>query len=238
MYNCRQLRGAVIVVWFCSSGILCGGDRSSREKDQDALQPLQWIVGQWDGVGQPRRGSTRGAWQEASTWTWNFDESRATIRFRTNKGKYLRAGTLRPLAEPGKFELLATPPGHEKPLRFSGALESQPAGTAARLVLSSAEPSAGQPARVTIRQAAGGDRLLLLYERKTAGNRFTRLAEVGYTRQGSGFGRGTSFVECVVTGGLGTIPVTYQGKTYYVCCSGCRDYFNENPAAVLEERAE
>jgi YHS domain-containing protein len=30
----------------------------------------------------------------------------------------------------------------------------------------------------------------------------------------------------------------HEGKTYYVCCTGCRDYFNEDPAAVLEEYRE
>ena len=41
--------------------------------------------------------------------------------------------------------------------------------------------------------------------------------------------------ECVVTGGLGTIEVSFEGKTYYVCCTGCRDYFNDNPKEVLAE---
>jgi YHS domain-containing protein len=37
---------------------------------------------------------------------------------------------------------------------------------------------------------------------------------------------------------VGTIPVTYQGQTYYVCCTGCRDYFNDNPAEVLADYKE
>jgi len=40
---------------------------------------------------------------------------------------------------------------------------------------------------------------------------------------------------CVVTGGLGTTSVTYMGKTYYVCCSGCRDEFNAEPKKYVEE---
>ena len=66
---------------------------------------------------------------------------------------------------------------------------------------------------------------------------FVRLAEVGYTRQGSGFGKGSTQRECVVTGGLGTIAVTHNGQTYYVCCTSCRDYFNESPEKVLAEYA-
>jgi YHS domain-containing protein len=31
------------------------------------------------------------------------------------------------------------------------------------------------------------------------------------------------------------MQVSYMGTTYYVCCSGCRDAFNENPAKVIAE---
>ena len=62
-------------------------------------------------------------------------------------------------------------------------------------------------------------------------------AEVGYTREGVTFGveAGGKKPQCVVTGGLGTMAVTYMGTTYYVCCSGCRDAFNENPAKIIAE---
>jgi YHS domain-containing protein len=39
--------------------------------------------------------------------------------------------------------------------------------------------------------------------------------------------------ECIVTGGTGTIAVTFMGETFYVCCSGCRDAFNEEPAKYV-----
>ena len=40
--------------------------------------------------------------------------------------------------------------------------------------------------------------------------------------------------ECIITGGTGTIAVTYKGKTYYVCCTGCRDEFNANPQKYID----
>ena len=40
------------------------------------------------------------------------------------------------------------------------------------------------------------------------------------------------------SGGRGTIPVTYKGQTYYVCCTGCRDAFKEDPEKYLKEYAE
>ena len=38
-----------------------------------------------------------------------------------------------------------------------------------------------------------------------------------------------------VSGGIGTIPVTYMGKTYYVCCTGCRDAFRDEPEKYIKE---
>lgn len=80
--------------------------------------------------------------------------------------------------------------------------------------------------------------MLMLFRRRVGNDRFLRMAEVGYTREGSNFGKGTNYIECIVTGGVGTMPVTFEGKTYYVCCTGCRDLFNDDPAAVLAEYRE
>ena len=41
--------------------------------------------------------------------------------------------------------------------------------------------------------------------------------------------------ECVVSGGVGTMTVSYKGETFYVCCSGCRDEFNANPEKYVKE---
>ena len=65
--------------------------------------------------------------------------------------------------------------------------------------------------------------------------RFYRLAEVGYTRQGVAFAAGESYPLCVVTEGRGTIKVSYKGRTYYVCCSGCKELFDDDPEGVLAE---
>jgi YHS domain-containing protein len=61
------------------------------------------------------------------------------------------------------------------------------------------------------------------------------MAEVGFTRKGGNFAKLVVERECVVTGGAGTIQVSHNGKTYWVCCTGCRDLFNDNPEQVLAE---
>jgi hypothetical protein len=64
---------------------------------------------------------------------------------------------------------------------------------------------------------------------------FARRYQVGATKEGVPFAGGDGKPECIVSGGLGTTAVMFQGKTYYVCCSGCRTEFNENPEKYVRE---
>lgn len=203
--------------------------------DKRALAGVQSYVGEWRGVGQPKRGSNQGAWTEQATWAWHFEGGRAELAAEMTHGRFFSKLRLQAGDEPGEFVLLATPldkASADKPRRFTGNISH------GAVVLTADEPQGNAPGRLTFRLVAGGDRMLVLYE-KGSGESFTRLAEVGSTRKGSSFARaGANGPECVVTGGLGTITVEHEGKKYHVCCSGCRDYFLENPAGVLAEYRE
>lgn len=202
-----------------------------RESDKEALTPLQQFVGGWRGVGQVARGSTRGSWIEHADWVWKFDKTRARLAMQTKDAKFFAAGSITAL-EDQRFRLTVTGADEQKlTVKYSGGLDES-----GKLILLADPPVAGQPDRISFRTVAKGKRLLVLYERKSpSSNRFFRMSEVGFTRKGSDFGKGLSYIECVVTGGEGTIPVTFEGKTYYVCCTGCRDYFNDDPAKALAE---
>ncbi|MDX1944256.1 MAG: hypothetical protein SFU86_02535 [Pirellulaceae bacterium] len=213
--------------------VVCPAARGDEAAEQSAakaqLAKLQAIVGTWKGVGQPQRSSTKDSWIEEADWAWSFVGGTALVG-QLPKGKYFKSIKLTRGDKEGDFELVATPTAGE-PIRYAGRLEEGD-----RLVLKTDQPREGLPERISFRFVAGGDRLLVLLERKSGlSEQFVRLAEVGYTRKGSGFGQGGGGPECVVTGGLGTIAVTFEGKTYYVCCTGCRDYFNDNPAEVLAD---
>lgn len=201
------------------------------ESDKQRLDDLQLLVGQWKGVGQLRRGSTEGSWLETSDWVWKFGDGRAALTFASPKGKYIVAGRVEPGDEDDTFLLRATLADGQTEVLYRG--EQDLDGV---LTLTAQSAPTGQPGRITFRTVAQGDRLLVLLERPLGDTgRFTRLAEIGYTRQGSNFGQGTVQRECVVTGGAGTIPVTFEGQTYYVCCTGCRDLFNDDPAGTLAD---
>jgi hypothetical protein len=198
---------------------------------QERLKVLQPLIGAWRGVGQPQRGSTKDSWVEEATWSWSFEGDGPALAATLPKAKYFQSLRLIPAEKERSFNLLATPIDALEPARYTGQLDDQ-----GQLILNAESPASGLPARLSFRFTAGNDRLLLLMEKPgaTSGS-FTRLAEVGYTRQGSGFGKIANQRECIVTGGLGTIEVTHAGKTYYVCCTGCRDYFNDNPEKVIAD---
>lgn len=221
--------------YFLMAGPATAKEKDARlQQDKAALAPLQAYVGGWRGVGQLRRGSNQGAWTESADWAWKFGDDRASLVFESPLGKYYTSGRLIPGDKPGVFELYVRRSDGKTEDRFAGSLDDKQ-----QLVLEAIAPADDRPARVSLRTVADGNRLVVLYEKRLAGgDRYTRLAEVGYTRKGSSFAQGVSQPECVVTGGLGTIEVQYQGKTYLVCCTGCRDLFNDDPEGVLADYRE
>ena len=223
--------------WTVGSGLACavallgGGDApaSGRRADQEALKTYAPLVGKWRGAGQVERGRTRGAWAESASWAWSLTPDSAALEMVVDRGKHLKSARLRPGKAPGEFVLDAVMADGSARL-FAGKAE----GVDKKLVLKADKP--GDVRRVTF-TPLHDTRLLVLFEAEDpahAGS-FTRLGEVGYTREGVAFAAGESYPLCVVTEGRGTIALSHKGKTYYVCCSGCRDLFNDNPEAIIAE---
>jgi hypothetical protein len=166
---------------------------------------------------------------------WRFEGAKASLHFTVARGKYFVSGFIQPGTTPKSVELIAkTASGRE--VKYAGEIAEDGSVTA-----TTADPQApaDAPQRVSLRVVANGDRLVMLLERRSAiSDRFARVAEIGYTRRGSEFGKGAAQPECVVTGGLGTIQVSYKGQMYYVCCAGCRDLFEQKPDEILTEYRE
>ena len=204
---------------------------SGGAAQKERLAAAQDLVGQWRGVGQPQRGSSKGSWIETADWAWKFGEGGPSLVLAVERGKYFSTAELRAGQKEDELLLLAKTASGDGQVTYHGRRDKE-----GQLVFSSDQPPDAMPARVSLRLIAGGKRLVVLLEKAGAsGKSFARLAEIGYTRQGSGFGQGGSGPECVVTGGFGSIEVSYNGQKYFVCCTGCRDYFNENPEEVLAD---
>ncbi|MCH8829224.1 MAG: hypothetical protein IID45_06560 [Planctomycetes bacterium] len=205
------------------------GDDKSRVAQKTALAKFNSLIGGWRGVGMPRRRSARGAWIETAEWVWEFKQGKIGIRYAVSKGKLLETALLTFDPKTKQYELQA---------KFAGKIERSYRGklTGKTLVLNASPDKKGDVYRMTVTRL-NEKRTLVLYERRT-NNRglYQRIAEVGYTRKGTSLAiPGVNGPECVVTGGTGTTRVSYKGKTYYVCCSGCRQAFEDDPAGVIAD---
>lgn len=196
---------------------------------KDALAHWNSLVGGWRGTGQPRRGSNVGAWREDNNWAWQFSETEAALVGTVGKGTLASTLKITAGAGAGIYALEWTSP--DKTVRkLSGKIED------GKLVLLSAPDDQNEVYRVTLTLLNELRTLILFEKRKADQQSYNRIAEVGYTREGARLaGAGSGGPECVVTGGLGTIKVQHGGQTYYVCCTGCQQAFNDDPEGILAE---
>ena len=73
---------------------------------------------------------------------------------------------------------------------------------------------------------------------KKKSNGLQKVDVVGTQRAGTSFAANDADYKdrmCVVSGGLGTTTVSYKGKSYYVCCTGCKAAFEDDPATWIAE---
>lgn len=203
-----------------------------RQTQISQLQPQQFLIGKWRGVGQVRRGSSQGAWQEKVEAIWELSKDHTGIRWTASDGKLWKSALLTAGSQAQSLLMRVTLPDDTQ-RDYRGRRDDE------RLVFESDPDGKQDVYRVTWTQL-GDNRLTVLFERRGINQTFyQRMAEIGYQREGTRLaavdGNGP---ECVVTGGLGTIPVSYEGQTYYVCCTGCRDAFNDDPKGILAAWAE
>ena len=205
------------------------GAGAQLDADKKTLAIFQLYVGSWKGSGTTKGGAAKEAWGEEAEWRWEFKDGRAALFCSSPNGKYFSSGKLEPAEKAGQFLYSATLPDGKAQERYRGGVNK-----AGDLELTAEKPADARPSRITIGTVAKGKRLLVLYQRQDAGaTAYRPLAEVGLTRQGSGFGKDQNARECVITGGEGSIAVTYKGQTYYVCCSGCKSTFLDDPEKEL-----
>lgn len=196
---------------------------------KQALSEFNSLIGGWRGVGMIKRNSRKGAWSETADWVWKFDPEQTGIAYEVKDGKFLKSALLSYDPEKKVYQLSTVlPDGTTRD--YTGTLQKE------ILVLETKPDQKGAIYRISIRRL-NAKRTLVLFEQRNQGQSFYyRLAEVGYTRAGTRLATpGSGGPECIVTGGAGTIAVSYQGKTYYVCCSGCKQAFEDDPETFIAE---
>jgi hypothetical protein len=218
-----------------SSLVLCIGTAvadSTKPTPREVLRPFNMLVGSWKGAGTPEGTADerqKGHWQETVTWEWQFKGEDAWLTVKFDKGKHFASGELRPVPERDQFQLTLVTVDKEK-RTYTGTLKGK------QLALEREVPDAKLVEVLTFSLLHDNRIIYRLETRPAKGTLLTKKYLVGLTKEGIPFVEvGPNERECIVSGGTGTIPVTYEGKTYYVCCTGCRDEFKANPAKYVKE---
>lgn len=213
-------------------GLVClvatGPPRTAKE----ALQPFNSLIGAWKATCTPE-GTTAerqaGFWTEMVSWQWHFQGADACLKFTIAGGKQFQGGELHYQPATDDYRLMVQPLKGPA-LTFIGKLAGK--------TLALDRTDGPQVQRFTIR-LLHANRYLYQYETKGPHQiDFVRHWRAGATKEGESFAAaGSGGPECIVSGGHGTIRVTYKGQTYYVCCTGCRDEFLADPEKYLREAA-
>ncbi len=204
-----------------------------KKTPKEALQTLHDLIGTWRAAGEPQQGTReqkqKGFWTESISWEWHLKGKDVYLKTVITKGKLYSGGELRYLPETDRYRLSLVPAGGKEPVVFEGPLKDR------RLLLERVDAGRKETQRVTL-SLLHENRYVYRYEVKAEGiSVFTPVWQVGATKEGVPFATGEVYPVCIVSGGKGTSTVTYKGKTYYVCCSGCRDAFLDEPEKYVKE---
>lgn len=187
------------------------------------------LMGRWRMTGQARRASSQGAWTSPATADWAGSPNDRRITIDIPESGTVRTISVRIDGKTGDatgVELQIPGTETRKLVRLAETRDD-------RFVFEEPGVHGRKVMRLTLTPKTRDRWTGTIEERKPDGKSWTRLQELGMTRQGSTIAVGSGQPVCVVTGGLGEIAVTVNGKTAYVCCSGCRDTLLADPDAFL-----
>jgi hypothetical protein len=230
----RKHSGLAVLLGLAVAALAPAADAPARRPAREALKPFNDLIGSWRCTGTPegsRDQKQKGFWTETAAWSWQFKGADAWLTATIDKGKHFTRGELRYLPDKDAYKLTLTTPDKES-LDFVGKLDD------GRLTVTREDDKAKETQQLVI-SLLHANRFVYTYSVKPEGKSlFTKLYQVGCTKEGVDFATGDGKPECIVSGGLGTRTVTYKGQTYYVCCSGCADAFKEEPEKYIKEYEE
>jgi YHS domain-containing protein len=224
--------GVVALVAEGLTGTSKAAPTADQKKAKEKLQELHEFIGQFNGNGGPDKAKTapNELWKETVNWGWKFkgDDTWLTVEFKD--GRLFKSGEMRYLPTKNKYEFTVIGKDDKKRV-FEGDLKNE------TLTLEYVDPETKETQQLVMNTVSEGVRFIYRFNRKAAGSTILKKEFiVTGNRDGESFaaakGKGNI---CVVSGGVGTWTVSYKGETFYVCCSGCRDAFNENPEKYIKE---
>lgn len=234
----RMRRVVLASCFMCISALAAlatSADDSTGGDIPAPLAPFEHLVGAWKGMGIPAANRLKG-WPEKHLWAWKFEKGTPVGLALSMEGdKTLTKGQLTFDPATKKYRLEGTDAAG-KPVVFTGSLDES--GRALQLDREGPGAEAAHE-RLTIRLNSNQIRYTIWLDRKDAGApQFARAVEINLGKEGESFAAGGSAADlpkCIITGGAATLSVSYEGKSYPLCCTGCRDEFMENPAKYVKK---
>jgi hypothetical protein len=219
-----------------------GSQQSANEQRRsllDAMYPLQIMLGQWRGTTQKEVGDFKALDQPEWIWDFQTDENQPALVMTSAASPHFRKLRLTYLTGPQQYQVSVTEPdGHIRTLRgtFSQPVEEFQGDDKRlhrryKLELTEVDAPAARDAWQLVFNQQDNNRYLVELSRQR-GSRFMRFDTVANQREGTSFALDDADYgerKCLISGGLGTMTVSHAGKTYWVCCSGCKAAFEENP---------
>ncbi len=219
--------------------------RFTRDDVLAALKPLQILRDEWNAVRQKSVGTQDAGEKQVWIWDHRTNPRQPALVMTSPDGKYFTQARLTFDPPTGQFQLQTTDP-QDRQRTFVGTF-SEPVQEVQmgdekvhrvfKLQLVEQQPQEEKDQwQVVLNQQENNRYLLQLYRKR--GGTFQPFETIAAQRQGTSFALSdTDYGErtCIISGGLGTIAVSFQGKTYWVCCTGCRAAFEEEPARWIAE---
>lgn len=219
-------------------------DEQRQEDVIAALQPLQILLGKW-------KATTRKALLDEPEWVWDLttEPGQPALVLSSGKGAYLREARL--TYSPANAEYtLTTKDAEGLQRRYQGTF-SEPVQDVAgddkqvhrsyQLELTETEPAVENEVWRIVLAQQDNNRYLINFDRQRGEGTFVRIDTVNTLREGTSFAmleNDYGDKECIISQGQGTIQVSYEGRNYWVCCTGCAAAFNDDPKRWLARLAE
>ena len=229
------------VVGSALSGIAAvRGDGGSGREIPPAFAAFEYLVGNWKGQGISRDDPSQRfrGWTETHSWAWTFKDGKPTamsVEFKGSKLFKAASFTFDAARDRYQFKAEAVEPAGATIVYEGGLDASHKLLTLDRVGVKPGDPEE----RLTLRPNANFIRYTLVAESKPAsGGRFKPSIEVGLTKEGETFAAGANSGpsrKCIITGGAAGMTVSYQGRDFPICCTGCRDEFLESPEKYIKK---
>ena len=215
----------------------------TRDEVLAALKPMQILRDQWNALRQKGVASQGAA--EEQIWIWDFrtNPRQPALVMSSPNGQYFRQARL--TYDPSKQEFsLQVTDAEDRERNFIGdysepvqevEMGDKKVHRVYKLQLTEVDPEK-EAWQIVLNQQDNNRYLLEMYRQR--GGSFQRFDTVSAQRQGTSFALSdTDYGErtCIISGGLGTMQVSFQGKSYWVCCTGCQAAFNDDPARWIAE---